>query len=136
MRTVWYWVAALITLAAGCAPPIERPSSGDSAPRPNAARTLTFRVKVEPVHLGPLDAAASAFSSDVIEGLFPAGLTQRDQFRVPQPQLAEALPRLNTDTWKVFPDGQMETTYRLRPNLTWQDGQPFTAEDFGFTWRS
>jgi ABC-type oligopeptide transport system substrate-binding subunit len=29
----------------------------------------------------------------------------------------------------------METMYRLRPNLTWQDGQPLTAEDFVFGWQ-
>ena len=29
----------------------------------------------------------------------------------------------------------METTYRLRPNLTWHDGAPLTAEDFVFSWR-
>ena len=29
----------------------------------------------------------------------------------------------------------METSYRLRPNLRWHDGQPFTAEDFAFSWR-
>src|SRR5439155_1235737 len=34
-----------------------------------------------------------------------------------------------------FPDGQMETTHRLRPNLTWHDGAPLTGEDFVFGWR-
>jgi peptide/nickel transport system substrate-binding protein len=29
----------------------------------------------------------------------------------------------------------METTYKLRPNVTWHDGEPFTAEDFVFGWR-
>jgi peptide/nickel transport system substrate-binding protein len=29
----------------------------------------------------------------------------------------------------------METTYRLRPDLTWQDGRPLTAEDFAFAHR-
>jgi len=48
------------------------------------------------------------------------------------PQLAEALPQFGTDTWKVFPDGRMETTHRLRPNLTWHDGAPLTPEDFAF----
>src|SRR5947207_62730 len=32
-------------------------------------------------------------------------------------------------------DGRMETTYRLRPNLTWHDGTPLTAEDFVFSLR-
>jgi peptide/nickel transport system substrate-binding protein len=50
----------------------------------------------------------------------------------PRPYLAESLPQLNTESWRVFPDGRMETTYRLRPGLTWHDGQPLTADDFAF----
>ncbi len=134
MRNLWHLLAlTVVVVGVGCNRATERPGVSESPGAPNSTRTLTFLVKVEPVHLGPLDAATGAYSSDVIGGLFRAGLTQRDQFRVPQPQLAEALPRLNTDTWKVFPDGQMETGYRLRPNLTWQDGHPFTADDFIFT---
>jgi peptide/nickel transport system substrate-binding protein len=51
------------------------------------------------------------------------------------PYLAQSLPQLNTDSWRVFPDGRMETTYRLRSNLTWHDGTPLSAEDFVFAWR-
>lgn len=54
---------------------------------------------------------------------------------MPRPQLAEKLPELNTSDWQVFPDGQMETIYRLRPGLTWHDGTPLTAEDVVFGWR-
>jgi len=49
--------------------------------------------------------------------------------------LADSLPQLNSESWKVAADGRMETTYRLRPNLTWHDGQPLTAEDFAFAYR-
>src|SRR5262249_46522892 len=31
--------------------------------------------------------------------------------------------------------GTMQTTYTLRPNLTWHDGAPLTADDFVFGWR-
>ncbi|HEY3117692.1 MAG TPA: ABC transporter substrate-binding protein [Chloroflexota bacterium] len=53
----------------------------------------------------------------------------------PQPELLASLPALNTDSWKVFPDGRMQTIYTLRPNLTWQDGVSLTADDFVFAWR-
>src|SRR5439155_17572422 len=39
------------------------------------------------------------------------------------------------ESWQVFPDGRMETTYKLRPNLTWHDGTPLTAADFVFAWQ-
>jgi peptide/nickel transport system substrate-binding protein len=53
-----------------------------------------------------------------------------------QPQLASELPRLNTESWRVTPDGRMETTWKLRPNLRWHDGQPLTAEDYVFAWKA
>src|SRR5262249_28866668 len=48
------------------------------------------------------------------------------------PYLAEALPELNTESWQVAEDGTMQTSYHLRPNLTWHDGVPLTADDFVF----
>jgi peptide/nickel transport system substrate-binding protein len=65
--------------------------------------------------------------------MFNAHLTIRNEQGVPTPYLAEAVPRLNTDTWRVNPDGTMETMYRLRPDTVWHDGQPLTADDFVFS---
>jgi peptide/nickel transport system substrate-binding protein len=66
---------------------------------------------------------------------FVEGLARRDANDVAIPALAERLPQLNTDTWKVLPDGRMETTYKLRSGLTWHDGTALTAQDFVFAWR-
>jgi peptide/nickel transport system substrate-binding protein len=67
--------------------------------------------------------------------LLNAKLAFLDANLLPFPVLAETLPQLNTDSWRVFPDGRMETTFKLRPNLTWHDGHPLTAEDFAFAGR-
>src|SRR5439155_24643675 len=67
--------------------------------------------------------------------LLNATLAATDKSGVPQPYLVEALPQLNTDTWRVFPDGRMETVYRLKPGLVWHDGTALTADDILFTWR-
>lgn len=67
--------------------------------------------------------------------LLNAKLALRDERGLPFPVLAESLPELNTPSWRVFADGQMETTYPLRPNLTWHDGQPLSAQDFVFAAR-
>jgi peptide/nickel transport system substrate-binding protein len=74
-------------------------------------------------------------STITIKDIFGASLTVLDTKDVAQPQLAEAVPQLNTDSWRVTPDGKMETTYKLRPNLTWHDGAPLTADDFVFAYR-
>jgi peptide/nickel transport system substrate-binding protein len=67
--------------------------------------------------------------------LFNASLVLYDDKGMTRTYLAETLPELNTDSWKVFPDGRMETIYKLKPNLTWHDGTPLTAEDFAFATR-
>ena len=67
--------------------------------------------------------------------LFNAALSLIDDTGFPRPYLAEALPQLNTDAWRVFLDGRMETTYRLRDNLIWQDGAPLMAADFAFSFQ-
>jgi peptide/nickel transport system substrate-binding protein len=53
----------------------------------------------------------------------------------PVPRVAQALPSLDDGTWRVNADGTMETTWRLRHDVRWHDGQPFTSEDVIFSWR-
>ncbi len=134
-----------IVLAAGCGGPA-RPSAGSGqpaqegrgSPRPQVdqSRTLVIAARFEPTTLTQKALVRIAAASDNdARSIFNAGLAVFDDQGVSRPQLAEALPELNTDSWRVLPDGRMETTYRLRPNLTWQDGTALTAEDFAFAWR-
>ena len=37
-------------------------------------------------------------------------------------------------TWKLNADGTMDTIWKLKPNLKWHDGMPFTADDLMFTY--
>ncbi|MPZ15980.1 MAG: hypothetical protein GEU73_16420 [Chloroflexi bacterium] len=67
------------------------------------------------------------------EGLASSGLTVADQQEARYPQLAEAVPSTENGLWQVFPDGRMETTWRIREGARWHDGQPFTSEDLAFT---
>jgi peptide/nickel transport system substrate-binding protein len=90
---------------------------------------------VEPAGLANKPLQQVGVSLHSTKRLFNAELAILDEKGLPQPYLAEAIPQLNTDTWRVFPDGRMETTYRLRPNLTWHDRTPLTAEDFVFARR-
>jgi len=52
----------------------------------------------------------------------------------PTPRLLAEIPSLERGTWTVQPDGGMETTWKLRPNVVWHDGTPFTAEDVLFSY--
>ena len=79
--------------------------------------------------------STSGTSENIPQSIFNATLVQADERGRPMPYLVESLPQLNTDTWRVLPDGTMETVYRLKPNLVWHDGRALTAEDFTFSWQ-
>src|SRR5437763_1426367 len=87
--------------------------------RSNAARTRS---------------ASSAIRRRTSSSTFPLRTT-----RVASPSAASAPSAAPADRdaegWRGCPDGRMETTYRLRPNLTWHDGTPLTPEDFLFSLR-
>src|SRR5262249_20106643 len=90
-------------------------------------RTLIIAGRGEPISMGTRG-LRSSFAAPL--KLFNATLDYIDEKENSFPYLVEALPRVNTDSWKINADGTMETTQRLRPNLTWHDGHPLTADDF------
>ncbi len=141
MRQAAVLIALLLAgslLAASCAP---GPPAGEGRPAPGpsaAGRTLVMIAGAEAATFATRPLASRASGSRGIgesRALLNATLVYRDERGRPVPYLAEALPELNSASWRVFPDGTMETVYRLRPNLTWHDGTPLVAEDFVFAWR-
>lgn len=119
-----------------CAPPTQQAGTqGEAPPSLNQTRTLVIASLGEPASFTAKFVSSSGESGGTGTGLFTEELTARDNRGVKIPRLAAALPELNTDTWRVLPDGKMETIYRLRSGLTWHDGTPLTANDFVFTWR-
>jgi peptide/nickel transport system substrate-binding protein len=118
----------------GCTPaprPPVSPSSGQSA-EPLRERVLTASIMREPAFLAAQAPIPSQNATEFYTRMFNAYLDLYDGQGRPTPYLAEALPQLNTDSWVVFPDGRMETRYRLKGNLVWHDGVPLTADDFVF----
>ena len=92
-------------------------------------------MQVEPASLASKPLTATGISVAHAVRLFNAELDMDDGQERTHPYLAEVLPSLNSDSWKVFPDGRMETIHRLRPNLTLHDGTALSALDFVFAWR-
>jgi ABC-type transport system substrate-binding protein len=107
------------------------------AARREPQRTLVVAGGRSPESLAtkPLREAGGAGNPRTALRAFNAALVIHDERELPRPYLTEALPQLNSESWRVSPDGTMETSYRLRPNLTWHDGAPLTAEDFVFAAR-
>jgi peptide/nickel transport system substrate-binding protein len=144
--TLFNLVALWLLLATACAPGPSTTTSETSqaivpppAARPGAGRTLTVIAGSDlPTFAGkPILTSGRAVTTKATNArhILNASLTDLDPRGLPNPYLTEALPQLNTGSWQVFPDGKMETIYRLRPNLTWHDGQPLTADDFVFAWK-
>ncbi|MPZ12858.1 MAG: hypothetical protein GEU73_00255 [Chloroflexi bacterium] len=135
-RGVTLTVLAGVALMA-CAPggAQQSPAAERSGPEARQPRTLNSVMRVEPASLAAKPLESTGISVAHAVRLFNAQLDLKDSREVTRPYLAEAIPELNSESWRVFPDGRMETTYRLRPNLTWHDGTPHSAEDFAFAYR-
>lgn len=135
-RLVGCAVLLLAASTAACAPQGGGASSGAEPQRPVASsQALAIVIYAEPGTLAQKALGAgpgTSFTTTV--RAFNATLGIIDGDGIAHPYLAEALPDLHTDSWRVFPDGRMETTWRLRPNLTWHDGAPLTSDDFVFAW--
>jgi peptide/nickel transport system substrate-binding protein len=133
-------VLLVAIIAAACAPaaPAGRTDASQAGSRnTDDSLTLVVATRTEPKALvaSGLNLAHSGSTPDAPWQLFHASLVQTDEHNAPQPQLAESVPVLGTDSWKVFPDGRMELTWRLRKGLSWHDGTPLTADDFALSFQ-
>jgi peptide/nickel transport system substrate-binding protein len=68
-----------------------------------------------------------------LQDLVHVGLTAYGPDGRLYPRLAEAVPSIENGLWTLMADGRMATTWKIRPNATWHDGTPITADDFVFT---
>jgi peptide/nickel transport system substrate-binding protein len=137
------WMLLLVLFVTGataCQPgrpevPRAQDPASVSAGSADAGRALVVGLRVEPSSLSSKALTGGGVKMKTSTRLFNASLDIVDDRGVPRPYLAEALPRLDTESWRTFPDGRMETSYRLKPDLTWHDGMPFTADAYVFAWQ-
>jgi peptide/nickel transport system substrate-binding protein len=129
--------AIALILAVACAPTGSPPNGSvdQQTATVQPDRVLVLIGRSEPSTLAGTLLLALGTGANTQRRPFNAGLSMGDADDQPIPYLAEVLPQLNTDTWRVFPDGTMETTFRLRPDLRWHDGEPLSGADFVFAWR-
>jgi peptide/nickel transport system substrate-binding protein len=133
--------ALLLVLIAGCAPPPARPTTGGEAPA-QPQRVAGARKVLNMGISSIIDAFSIAGSSTTSGGglgyieihsqaLFTADKTTGR----PIPRLLAEQPTLDNGGLRVTDDGGMVATYRLRPDVKWADGAPFTTKDLMFTFR-
>jgi len=134
-------VVGLVLLVAACAP---APGGGDgppgaaSVPASTGPKTIRIALTREPNgFVISLSASASTSGGAIQAQNVPANKLQNtDEKGTRFAELAEALPSTADGTWKINADGTMETTWKLRPNINWHDGQPVTSGDLVFGYQA
>jgi peptide/nickel transport system substrate-binding protein len=120
----------LLLAAALCATALAACSKGGSAPS-GPADELRFAAYAEPHSLNPL--LASNTSDNFLASLAFDELVTLDDRQREVPDLAVDVP--TTQNGGISKDG-MTVTYKLRRNVKWQDGAPFTSADVKFSWQA
>lgn len=129
-RSVLALIATAGVLVTACAaPPSATTSPGQAAPAaPAAPKRASVVVRSDVPTLLPSAAGA-------IPGLPELNLMLTVPLVIGDPlqtKVAETVPSTTNGLWQVFADGRMQTTFKLRKDVRWQDGQPVTADDFVF----
>jgi len=124
----------LVSCVPAARPPVGSQTFGAD---PSARKSLTIAIQREP----------AMFHDDLqVGGAARSGGVQNAVFIVHEYLMAEVIPgvrfepRLATEgisvekgTWKVNPDGTMQTTWKLRPDVRWHDGRSFSSDDLVFS---
>lgn len=126
---------ALALLATACAPgprPDRAARDASDIRLSGATRTLQLGLTLGSEPADGLVLFSSSTGPLELMLAFHAGLTVYDADGSLRPQLAQKVPSIQDGDWKALPDGQMEVTWRLRPDVRWHDGTPLMADDFVF----
>jgi peptide/nickel transport system substrate-binding protein len=95
---------------------------GARAQTPKKGGTLTFLMTNEPNTL--ISLTTTATTALTVSGKTTEGLLEYDYDIKPRPSLATA--------WEISPDG-LRYTFKLRPNVKFHDGKPFTSADVAYS---
>src|SRR5207247_11362931 len=125
----------LVLSMTACASPTPQPSS-TGAPPPVSKKQIVATVFSNPAGLHLELTNPSTGSTPGVADLYQlldGSFTYLDTENLRQPLLVEAIPTVEDGSWQVFPDGRMETTWRLKSGTKWHDGNPVTVDDVRFT---
>ena len=141
MRSVLSAAVIVAVVAAACGAPAATPAPTDggtspapaseSAPPATTGGTVTVGLYQEPDNLNPYLAVQTA--SRLVRRVALEGLLDADPDGNYVPVLAEEVPTV--ENGGISADG-LTITYKLKPGLTWSDGDPLTSADVKFTWEA
>ena len=127
-------LAALATGCAGANPSSNTGSRREAAgpPQTTTPRKLTAAIQGDPhTVFEQFNPSGTVKGVAALEHLVHADLYREDTAGTMYPVLAEAVPTAENGLWNLLPDGRMETTWRIRENARWHDGQPITPDHGG-----
>jgi peptide/nickel transport system substrate-binding protein len=112
-------------------------SSGGVSAKPTGPKRIVVGIRGTPVSplmkMTVVGGTGQAPGAEELEELVNARLGMVDPQGTVRPYLASSVPTVEASTWNILPSGEMETTWKIRPNARWHDGQPFTADDAVFS---
>lgn len=131
-----------MALLVACAPAGQRDGGVDTGPRGDSAsarpKVITVAVQRElAAFVSILEGSASGNTggaSNPQNAVHDQLVVENDR-GLYEPRLAREQISVETGTWRLNPDGTMDTIWSIRPNVKWHDGTPFTSTDllFSFT---
>lgn len=131
------WLLLLVLV--GCGPAGVAPAAAPGAPSSDSAPQQRKTISVGALNsvkgFSPWLIGTTGGGARSLFEIHTNGLVSTDAVGNLEGRLAAALPSLDDGSIVVFPDGRMQTTWRLRPNVKWHDGAPFTADDLFFSWQ-
>jgi peptide/nickel transport system substrate-binding protein len=122
-------LAGLGVLLSACAPAALSPTGGVQERAPAGPSRVIIAIGAEVDYLATKLETGNTFASE-FNFLSNSPLAIRNERGVTLPLLAAELPSQDKGTWIVNADGTMATTWRIRPNARWHDGQPVVSRDF------
>src|SRR5439155_5231058 len=126
-------LGAVVVVVLGCAGP-ESPrttAAVSNSPAPVATRIKTITAATSFPIVG-FSGLSIGGPRAVFGELHSDGLATADAQGRPVPRIAPELPSLEKGTIRLLPDGRMTTEWKIRPDVTWHDGVPFTSRDVAF----
>lgn len=124
-------LAALLGVLAACARVGTQNSAGGARHPWTHAGELRVGIQSEPKNLNPI--LASNTTDNALTRLVFDVLVSADPKGNPVPSLAAQVP--TTQNGGISKDG-LTITYKLRPNVKWQDGQALTSKDVKFSYEA
>lgn len=130
-------LAVLVVGVTACgtrAPADAGPAGGAQQAPPQAPKILTMAIQAEPSTVGVSfgDSSVAGGAANV-KAIVHDGLGVEYLISDWRPLVAVELPSLERGTWRINPDGTMDTTFQIRPNVKWHDGTPLTMSDVLFS---